>query len=132
MYPDVFDKPTFGPFDEAFSLSDGTFDGGLLSHCKHLLGLIMLWRKKELPGIDFDIPPKRFISIPVPMYYLQNTWYMKVLAGGRIDVLDDQSSFGSSPGEGFEHFGQKAKFQKKNIGMNISMELRKVCPAKPS
>ena len=131
LYPDVLNKSTVGPFDEAFSLSDGKFDAEFLGHCKRFLGLIMLRRTKESPGIGLDIPPKRDINLSVPLSDLQHAWYLKILTGGGIDVLDDQSSFGSSPGDGFEYFGQKADVQKKRISMNILMELRKVCLVKP-
>lgn len=130
LYPDVFDKSTVGPFDEAFSSSDGKFDAEYLNHCKRFLGLIMLRWTKESSCIGLDIPPKRDINLSVPLSDLQHAWYLKILTGGRVDVLDDQPSFGSSPGDGFEHFGQKADVQKKRISMNILMERRKVCPVK--
>lgn len=64
LYPEVFDKSTVGQFDEASSLNDGKFDAEFLGHCKRFLGLIMLRRIKQSPGIGLDIPPKRDITSP--------------------------------------------------------------------
>lgn len=129
LYPEIFDKSTAGPFDEAFSLGDGKLDAEFLNHCKTFLGLIMLRRTKESPGIGLDIPPKREINLSVPLSDLQHAWYLKILTGGGIDVLDNHSSCVSSPGaDGLEHLEQRADVRKSRIGMNILMELRKVCP----
>lgn len=56
-----------GQFDEAFSLSDGKFNAEFLGHCKRFLGLIMLRKIKESPGIGLDIPLKREINSSVPV-----------------------------------------------------------------
>lgn len=85
LYPDIFDKSTVGPFEEAFSLSDGKFDSEFLKNCKRFLELTMLRRTKELPGIGLDIPPKTEVNLSVPLSDLQHSWYLKILTG--VDPL---------------------------------------------
>ncbi|RDW62875.1 putative nucleosome remodeling complex ATPase subunit (Snf2h) [Aspergillus mulundensis] len=87
LYPDLFLPATAQLFEDAFSLRDGKFDSGFLSHVTRFLRIIMLRRTKNDSQIDLNIPPKKETVLSVPLTELQLAWYIRILTGVERSIL---------------------------------------------
>ncbi|KAL4904965.1 hypothetical protein BDW74DRAFT_185433 [Aspergillus multicolor] len=87
LYPDLFVPATAELFEDAFSLKDGKFDSGFLSHVTRFLKLIMIRRTKNDSQLDLNIPPKKETVLSVPLTDLQLAWYIKILTGVEESIL---------------------------------------------
>ncbi|EAW12985.1 putative nucleosome remodeling complex ATPase subunit (Snf2h) [Aspergillus clavatus NRRL 1] len=88
LYPDVFVSSTEKLFVQAFSLKDGKFDPVFFDNVRKFLGLIMIRRTKETPGIGLNIPPKTELVLSVPLTKMQCSWYMRILTGADEVLVD--------------------------------------------
>lgn len=114
-------------------MNEGKVDVKFLETCKKFLGLVMLRRVKDSPGVGLNLPPKREIALSVPLSDLQNAYYSNVLTGAG-QLLSD--GFGSpactSDGRGSHEemaiLGHHVSLQHKRKGTgSLLMEFRKVC-----
>ncbi|RHZ51378.1 putative nucleosome remodeling complex ATPase subunit (Snf2h) [Aspergillus thermomutatus] len=92
LYPEIFVPVTEKLFQEAFSVSDGKFDPAFLECVKRFLGLIMIRRTKDSPGVGLDIPPKTETVLSVPLSPIQRSLYLRILTGAEIWQLPLDSS----------------------------------------
>jgi SWI/SNF-related matrix-associated actin-dependent regulator of chromatin subfamily A member 5 len=155
LYPEVFVPATAEHFEDAFSLSDGKFDGQFLNNVTQFLKFIMLRRTKSSPEIGLNIPPKREFVLSVPLADPQLSWYHRILTGvDRSALLGGKEKYLgtmqqkhplSNPTPSFADFANLANDEwevdrtsdakkKSKITTNTLMELRKVssrdhCPA---
>lgn len=91
LYPAVFTKASEKRFNDAFSLSAGSYDLSFLAAAKKLLSKIMLRRTKAV--VEATIPPRDELTVFVPLTEAQRFWYYRLLT--RMDTLDLEQIFGA-------------------------------------
>lgn len=142
-------------FSEAFDLTAGKNDLGVMDCSRRLLELIMLRRMKESKGVNLGLPPKTEVILYLPLVPMQRFWYKRLLTrldkgmletvfkGAKEKVkVEDVKDEGSVKYEGLERNEEGAEWgasraiaelaTKEKSGtqwqklMNLLMQLRKV------
>lgn len=83
LFPEVFNINTSKIFSEAFDLTAGKNDLGVMDNSRRLLELIMLRRMKESKGVNLGLPPKTEVILYLPLVPMQRFWYKRLLT--RLD-----------------------------------------------
>jgi SWI/SNF-related matrix-associated actin-dependent regulator of chromatin subfamily A member 5 len=94
LYPDVFGENTSKLFSDAFDLTLGKNDLGVMDKARGLLELVMLRRMKESAGVNLDLPKKTEVEMYLPLSPMQRFWYRRLLTRmdkGLLEGLFSQS-----------------------------------------
>lgn len=138
LYPEVFVDETNTHFKEAFCLGDGKVDPVFLGHVKKFLEIIMIRRIKESMMAELQLPPKKEVTMYLPLTESQKRLYLEILTNGsddgnlQVDQHDCQILMTPPQSPGFENNDSysatqpESKVTKRWSMTNILMELRKV------
>lgn len=122
LAPEVFPTSTSALFESGFDLNKGYVDNDVLRRARKLLEVFMLRRVKS--DISVKLPPRKELSMVVPLTDCQITWYKQLLASMDADIIDvivrDPGESNDTPIAG----GGDKQWRKL---MNLVLQLRKVC-----
>lgn len=79
----MFSINTSKIFSDAFDLTAGKNDLGVMDNARRLLELLMLRRMKESKGVNLGLPLKTEVILYLPLVPMQRFWYKRLLT--RLD-----------------------------------------------